>query len=322
MHPAHAPQSLGFATPSFDFTKDALQKILDSIADTQDGKIETSTLQIVCRYVEEELVSEKKITTITGELLGDISDIFKHYYEGILAKLNDADREKVQRLIEDELIEQGRRNTLTDVYIKNRFGFDDHLLSQLEQSSLLRKERDATGRILYEISHDSLVNAIEKVAKGRREIEEQVKRKKLEDKLAEERERAEYLTQLNKKAVFRTRLAVGLSFVSLVIAAVAFYFWQSSKRATVKANEQTKAAETALFKNNMQKARTLLEDVRNSYLLSKDYNLALRNLNIADSLLTINVELPAKDKNERELLLKNIAECRNDIPETSQTNPK
>lgn len=329
INPAGAPQSLGFATPPFNFSKDALQKILDSIADPQDGKIETATLQIVCRYVEEEFVTEKKITTITGELLGDISDIFKHYYEGIIAKLSESDREKVQRLIEDELIEQGRRNTLTDVYIKNRFGFNDQLLSQLEQSSLLRKERDATGRILYEISHDSLVNAIEKVAKGRREIEEKIKRKKLEEKLAEERERAEYLTELNKKAVFRTRLAVGLAVVSLVIAVTAFYFWQSSQKATSKANqqteiakEQTKTAEVALYRNNMQKARTLLDDVRNSYLLSNDYDLALKNLNTADSLLTINIELPHEVKIQRENLIKDIAEFKILIPENHQKKPK
>ena len=40
-------------TPSFEFTADAVEKILDSIGNKQDGKIETSTLQIVCRYVED-----------------------------------------------------------------------------------------------------------------------------------------------------------------------------------------------------------------------------------------------------------------------------
>ena len=322
INPAKAPQSLGFATPAFDFTEDALQKILDSIANVQDGKIETSTLQIVCRYVEEELVEGKNITLITGNLLGDIADIFKQYYEGVLAKLNVKDREKAQRLIEDELIEQGRRNTLTDGYIKNRFGFDEKLLLQLEQSSLLRKERDATGRILYEISHDSLVNAIEKVARGRREIEEKDKQRRLEETLAEERQRAEHLTELNKKAVVRTRLAIGLAIVSLFVAVFAFYFWQDSKKARDeaigqskkakeqenKANDQTKIAKEALFTNNLQKAKTLLEDVRNSYLLSKDYDLALRNLNAADSLLLVDISLPAQKENERKELLTDIKE--------------
>ncbi len=334
INPAKSPQSLGFTTPPFDFTPDALKKILDSIGNVQDGKIETSTLQIVCRYVEDELVQEKNIKLITGDLLGDIADIFKHYYEGILARLNTGDREKVQRLIEDELIEQGRRNTLTDGYIKNRFGFDDKLLLQLEQSSLLRKERDATGRILYEISHDSLVNAIERVAQGRREIEEQIKRKKLEETLAGERQRAEYLTELNKKAVVRTRLAVGLAVVSLFVAVFAFYFWQNSKKATGKANKQTeiankqreiadeqaRIANEALLKNNLQKAKTLLDDVRNSYLPSEDYDLALRNLTAADSLLadtshSVQVESQRKELlANKEELLANIKKSYKNFP--------
>lgn len=338
LNPAKTPQSLGFVTPSFDFTQDALKKILDSIGNVQDGKIETSTLQIICRYVEDELVQEKKIKLITGDLLGDIADIFKQYYEGILAKLNANDREKVQRLIEDELIEQGRRNTLTDGYIKNRFGFDDKLLLQLEQSSLLRKERDATGRILYEISHDSLVNAIEKVAQGRREIEEQIKRKKLEETLAEERQRAEYLTELNKKAKVRTRLAIGLAIVSLFVAVVAFIFWQNSRKATDNANKQTeiankqkeiadeqaRIANEALLKNNLQRAKTLLDDVRNSYLPSEDYDLALQNLNAADFLLSDTSQSVQVENERRELLadkqelLANIKKSYKNLPESNR----
>jgi len=317
INPARAPQSQGFLTPPFDFTPDAVKKILDGIGNVQDGKIETATLQIVCRYVEDELVEGKHYTLITGELLGRISDIFRQYYEGVLARLNTKDREKVQRLIEDELIEDGRRNTLTDGYIKKRFGFDETLLRQLEQSSLLRKERDAAGRILYEISHDTLVNAIEMVAQSRRAIEEGDKRKRLEETLAEERKRAEYLTELNAKAVFRSRLAIGLAVVSLFVAVFAFFYWNQSRKARDNAIESTEKAVAAekqarvnLFENNMQKARILLEDVKNSYLLSADYELALKNLKEADTLLRSDVDLPAQDEFAKKELLAAISEGR------------
>lgn len=327
--PAKASQAAGFATPEFTFTNDALQKILDSIANPLDGKIETATLQIVCRYIEDELVSRKGITQITGNLLGDIADIFKQYYESILARLTQQEREKAQHLIEDELIEEGRRNTLTANYIKTKFGLDEKLLLQLEQSSLLRKERDASGRILYEISHDTLVGAIDKVAQGRRAIEEEDKRKKLEDLVTEERNRSEYLSQLNKKVVIRSRLALALAILSLLVAGWTFYLRhelkavlekvQTSENTAIEqqanANEQAKIAKTALFKNNMQKAQTLLEDVKNNYLLSNDYSLALRNLNAADSLLLIDIKLPTPEENERDKLLMAIDEqikiCKN-----------
>jgi hypothetical protein len=323
VNPARAPQSSVFVTPSFEFMADAVEKILDSIGNKQDGKIETSTLQIVCRYVEDELVGVKGITVISGSLLGNIADIFRQYYEGILAKLSVNDREKVQHLIEDELIEDGRRNTLTDSYIKKRFGFDDELLRQLEQSSLLRKERDASGRLLYEISHDTLVNAIESVAENRRAIEEGDKRSKLEENLAEERKRAEYLMESNARAVVRTRLAVGLAVISLLVAVFAIFSWHETIVArdlakklsmedsvkTVEAKTQERNAKVALFENNLQKASILRNDVKDSYLLSHDYLIAMRYLRTADSLLQVDslleadVNMPERDKSERRDLL-------------------
>ena len=105
--------------------------------------------------------------------------------------------------------------------------------------------------------------------------------------------------------------------ISLVIAGVAIYFFQQSRikrdeaiELSKKATEQEKIAKIALFKNKMQTARTLLEDVKNSYLFSKDYALALRNLYAADSLLKDNIELPDTEKNEREKLTKDIQETK------------
>lgn len=316
VNPARTAAVEGFTSPAFNFSKDGIEKILNSIASVQDGKIETATLQIVCRFVEDELVGGKGITFVTGNDLGDITDIFRQYYESVLAKLNKTDREKVQHLIEDELIEEGRRNTLTSGYIKSRFRFSESLLQQLEQSSLLRKERDAAGRILYEISHDTLVGAIEKVASGRREIEEGDKRRELEQTLAEERQRAAHLVELNKKVVFRSRLAIGLAIISLLVAGFAFYFWYDAKAArdkavqmSSKAASEEKNAKVALFKNKMQRARLLLEDSKNSYMASNDNELALKNLRAADSLLFADVELAAEDEKERKDLSVTINEC-------------
>jgi hypothetical protein len=325
INPAKAPQEKGFSTPPFSFAEDALQKILNSIANPQDGKIEAATLQIICRFIETDLVESKKLDIITTGSLGDIADIFRQYYESILSRLNPEERDKAQHLIEDELIEEGRRNTLTASYIKKKFRIEENLLLQLEQSSLLRKERDAAGRILYEISHDTLVGAIERVAQKRRLVEEEAKRQKLEEQITEERNRAEHLEELNKKAVFRWRLSMGFAVVSLVVAAFAIYFFQRANQQSKIATEQEKIAKdqtqiakaqtsrvnVELFKNKMQKAKTLVEDVKNSYLFSNDYKLALRNLNTADSLLVADgVELSDLEKIQRERLLDEIKEIK------------
>ena len=242
IEPAKLSRDLGFKTSEFRFAEKAVEKILSSVADPQDGKIEAATLQIVCRYVEDNLVAVKKNVLIDDINLGDIADIFQQYYQGILSKLTDAEKFKAQHLIEDELIDGDRRNPLSSTYIKTKFGLSDSLLARLEQSSLLRKERDASGRILYEVSHDSLIKAIEKVAQRRRKSEEDLKKIELEKQIAEERKRAQELESLNKKAVFRFKLAIGLVICSLTIAAIAVYFrLQSEKAFEMAENEKNNA---------------------------------------------------------------------------------
>lgn len=309
INPAKAPQSHGFSTASFDYTDGAIEKILKGIANAQDGKIETSTLQIVCRYVENELVAQERLHLITEDSLGDLANIFLKYYEGVLGGLDPGDREKARHLIEDELIEEGRRNTLTEGHIKSRVKIDGKLLWQLEQSSLLRKERDAAGRILYEISHDTLVNAIETVAKDRRQAEEEEKRVHLEKAIAEERSRAEHLIKLNKKITFRSRLATGLAIISLVVACFALFFWNSAKKAENTAHEQERQVKIMLFKSNLKKAKSL-DDAAKAYIASKDYEMALDSLNAIVPLLKIDVLLPPEDQVEKKSLEDTIASRR------------
>lgn len=296
--PARQPQSQGYSTPEFAYTDTAIGKILDNIANAQDGKIETSTLQIVCRYIEEELAGGRHCAVITVDQLGNIADIFKEYYEGVLAKLAEGDRAQARQLIEDELIEEGRRNTLTEGHIRRRLHIDEGLLLQLEQSSLLRKERDAAGRILYEISHDSLVNAIELVARRRRDEEEEIKRrKKLADeeekqkillaRLMEEKENARKLNDLNRdllelngKVARRSRLAVGLAAVMLLLGVATGYLWIKERR---EANE-AKNVSLFFFTGYLDRAKNLQHGAK-VYMESTDYDVAGKNLRLADSLL-------------------------------------
>jgi hypothetical protein len=299
VNPAKRPQSDGYCTPAFEYAPGAIQKILDGIANVQDGKIETSTLQIVCRYVEDELVGRKKFTSITGDELGNMSDIFREYYEGVLGRLGEKDREKAQRLIEDELIEDGRRNTLTESYIRNRFSFDGKLLSQLEQSSLLRKERDGVGRILYEISHDTLVGAIETVAKRRREAdeeqkhrlhmaEEEEKQRQLHASLEEEQRKAQYLiglnknlSELNRKVGRRTRLGIGLAALMFLFGASAVYGWYL----TVERRREKDMAER-MFYEYISKVRTQQVNAE-TYMQSLDTGLAREAAEQGDSIIRV-----------------------------------
>jgi hypothetical protein len=292
IRPASIPIEFGFATKSFSFTEKAIDKIIESIANPQDGKIEAATLQIVCRYVEDNLVLINKLSKIDENNLGDITDIFQQYYQGILNKLSITEKFKAQELIEDELIDGERRNPLSATYIKTKFGISDNLLSQLEQSSLLRKERDASGRILYEVSHDSLVAAIARVAEARRKNESLIKQTELEQQVFEERKRAEELETLNKKAVFRFRLAAVLTVVSILITAFAFhqsnlsyehYLWgmEREKEANIQKEHAIKAKlEADSLKMVAQGNAAQIEKELNNILLGAKINASADKMNI------------------------------------------
>jgi hypothetical protein len=325
LEPAKAPQSSGFRTPAFDFAPDAINKILDGIANPQDFKIEAATLQIVCRYIEDELVAGKGYALITTDLLGDITDIFKQYYEAILARLEPRERVMAQRLIEDELIEGGRRNPLPASYIKTKFKLDERLLVQLEQSSLLRKELDAAGRILYEVSHDSLVGAIDKVAQTRRVIEEEDQRKELEEILADERKRSSELADLNriaviskKKAVFRSRLAIALAVACLLVAITAYFYWAKSREETMVAQEET----LQIMKMVKVEAMDLIDNAQGLLDGPNDTTEALARLHEASDLLKHVGRLPKLEDSDRALLLRTISQKIDSCQPPRSSSPK
>lgn len=270
VEPARLEQKLGFRTPPFHFTQGAIEKILHSIANQQDGKIEAATLQIIGRYIEDTLVAEKGHTVITEDVLGDITDIFQQYYENTLNKLPPEERLKAQGLIEDELIEGGRRNPLTAGYIQNKFGLNQQLLGELEKSSLLKKERDAAGRILYEISHDTLIAAINKVGNTRRIMEEQRKNLQLQKEINDERQRAEELNTARNKAVRRLKFARAMSGIAVLMVGIAIYFLLQANRNAAKAKDQEKIALM-----NASNARVQAKKTEQAYLeLKKERDLA------------------------------------------------
>ena len=238
IEPAKLPQQLGFSTPEFSYTEEAVNKIIKSIANPDDGKIEAATLQIVCRFVEDTLVKEKNYLLIGEEELGDITDIFQQYYQNVLDKLTTNEKEQAQRLIEDELIEGNRRNPLSENYIKSKFRINENLLIVLENSSLLRKERDARGNILYEVSHDSLIDAINKIAESRRKEENEQKQRELQLQIEEERRHSNELKLLNEKANRSYRMARAAVVIASLCATAAVFYALDSERQKLNAEWQ------------------------------------------------------------------------------------
>jgi hypothetical protein len=254
------PAAIGssfYSAPVFTYAEDLIEKILRSFKQKFSEHIETNILQIICRYIEEALVIKAKKTHILASDVGEISNVLYKHYEDTLDKFNNENRHKAQKLIEVGLITANQRNALSEAYIKKEFGIDDKLLETLEASSLLRKERDASGRLLYEVSHDTLIEPIQKAAGLRQKQEDDEKRLALEQQVQKEKDRVEELETLNKTVRTRSWIAIATAVLSIAIAVIAYSLFKIANDAKNE-SELSRAKTLKTIKSlNYQKAHEL-----------------------------------------------------------------
>lgn len=262
-----------FVSPIFSYEEAALVEMLKKIM--QDSKVEvTSVLQILCRYLEEKKVLGSGIKRIGLSDLGEVGDIIKEYYEDILLKIDDVmERDKARDLIETKLVAGNVRNSLPEAFILSQSQIKKETLAILEETSLLRKERDVQGRLIYEVSHDTLVEPILQMAKVRLEEAEWLRNKELELSISAEQERVRSLERLNKRVNAQITKARAISALALLISALAIYLYvkasQESDRAIeaekiaeqerLKATKALEASEKSLSLLRFQKAKELMD---------------------------------------------------------------
>lgn len=122
------------------------------------GSIEASQLQILCRYVETQIVAGRHGVTVTADDFPKEgpTEILKGFYEEELAKFGSrGERRQVRKLCEEKLISEGRRRSLD----ARALAVDEQLLDTLVDRRLLRRESRA-DRFYYELAHDSLVEPL------------------------------------------------------------------------------------------------------------------------------------------------------------------
>jgi energy-coupling factor transporter ATP-binding protein EcfA2 len=246
-------------SPPFVYNESALAKMLEKIM--QDAKVEvTSVLQILCRYLEEKKVIELGLTSIGLLDLGEVGNIIKEYYEDILNKiLNPDERERARDLIETKLVAGNVRNSLSEAFILDQSKISKETLLTLEETSLLRKERDVQGRLIYEVSHDTLVVPILQMAKVRLEEVEKRKKEELEISFQKEKERVKTLELLNKTVRARSRIAWTVSILAVLISFFAGYQYIKAKRES----ERAKEAEMITDRERSNAIKALGESERN-----------------------------------------------------------
>ncbi|MEA5402256.1 hypothetical protein VB776_04995 [Arcicella sp. DC2W] len=251
-----------FKTPTFEIKQELAEQLVSELQD-RNGRIETSTLQIICWQVEDKFVpawiqgDEKFVLTFEqididqdGQIKGDIETVFDNYYKDTIETKIDAPfREAAYRLVEEVLVQNGQRipfehHYLMFVVLVEQLHIPDRKIAQqildiLREASLLKVEQDSQRRLMYELGHDTLVDPISKAAKLREERDEQIRvweeaenAKELAQKAQDEKDRAnEQAAQflvLKRRAEVRSIIA----FVGFIIAfIVAFYAYYLKREA-------------------------------------------------------------------------------------------
>lgn len=213
-----------FESPVFDYTDDAIDKILDFLSRDGSQDIESFQLQILCQYIEESIVIEQNDTYVEYHDVGDIGDIFETYYDKLISRLPAQTRSSVRRFLEEGLIfeEEERRLSLYEGQIIKKYGISRTLLQQLVGTHIIRAEPHTAGGFSYELSHDSLVKPVLRAYHKRREEE-----KRRQEELRHQKEYDEYKKKLNRK---HQKILVTGVVVLLIIFGVGFFGQQAAER--------------------------------------------------------------------------------------------
>ena len=189
-----------YDSPEFKFSDRALETVISYLTNKGTQPAESFQLQVVCQHIES-VVSEKGISEIDAKDLGELEMVYENYYDNAIKIFTDDKKlEAVKELIENGLIleSEERRLTLYEGHILQTYGLSKRDLAKLVNGRIIRSEVDRKGGLVYEISHDSLVQPILRAKSKRDEIKKsleqekiRIKKEKQFKKLQEEKQREE-----------------------------------------------------------------------------------------------------------------------------------
>lgn len=241
--PARLPQppagsNLQFGSPPFEYGDDALEKILNDLsASSAQGQtgVEAFQLQILCDTIEGMVLAGKipdrdnnGLPDVIAADLPDFSEVYGAYYQRRLDMLSENLREAARSVIEDGLVRldpatgEGRRLSMDSEALLDRFaniGANKTLLKELENTFLLRRERNSLGGFNYEISHDTLLAPVLRAKRQRMEAEER-----------------KAVNKRRRRAVTLLVWGIGLLLAGLGVAVWAFGLYQDAQREREKAD--------------------------------------------------------------------------------------
>ncbi len=278
LNPAHQ-RKVHYASPQFDYSDEALDKILRFLTKDNQKKIASFQLQILCQYVEQQVIQTGK-TYIEAQDLGDLENIYQNYYDHQMERIADAqERQAARLLIEEGLIfeEEERRLSLYKGQITRRYGIEERLLQQLVNTHLLRAETHPTSGLMYELSHDTLIKPILKSKQRRKAREEREKHEKIIQE-----QQAQKLDK--RKRQYRSVLATLFVMGLLVTSILGYNYRLKYLEAEEARNEVTRE-----FERNLTLERQLADAQKTEAWQLRDSLLAVKGqqVRLDDSIHTL-----------------------------------
>ncbi|MCB0706279.1 MAG: hypothetical protein KDC34_13265 [Saprospiraceae bacterium] len=287
-----------FSSPTFDYSDEAVESMVEFLSNKGSEAIESFQLQILCEYVEEQLVIKNGKRLIE---LADINNpelILENYYQNKIEEIPDPeDRLAARKLLEEGLIfeEEERRLSLYEGQLRKAYNISPTLLHQLLDTHLIRSEPSMRGGYTYELSHDTLVAPVLKAKISRLKAERQKREAEeiriREAELAElranaeaERQRALNEKQLREraeansiKARRNSRLAIGLSLIATLLTIFAGVQYKKSTEAQIWAEQSLERFMEAQEARKKVEAQKLIQDAK-TYLLADENEMAAQVL--------------------------------------------
>ncbi|MBR9920937.1 MAG: hypothetical protein GYB31_08855 [Bacteroidetes bacterium] len=304
-----------FFSPNFDYTDPAVEHLVEFLSEGGTETIESFQLQIICEYIEKNLVVRQGKKLIKLEDVQHPEVILENYYQNKIEEIsNPEDRQAARELIEEGLIfeEEQRRLSLYEGQLVKTYNISPELLNQLLDTHLIRSEPSIRGGYTYELSHDTLVGPVlkaknERLAERRKRKEEEARAKReaelqrLRAEAEAEKQQAQKEKQLreqaeanSRKAKRNFRIASILAILAMALTAFAVGQYVASQNARQKAEDALEQMLQAQTARKAIEAQKLVTDAK-TYIMAREYELAIEKLEEA-------VEANPENKEAKRLL--------------------
>jgi len=215
-----------FISPSFEYTSEAIDEVINSLSIGNTKNIDSFELQIIAKYIEK-LVIEKNIETVEITDISNLNKIYKNYYKNIILSLEGVGQQDItSKFIENELVFELENRALScySGIATKKYGISEQNINILINYHLIKEEKNEKNELFYKINHSVFIEPIINLKKKRR------KKEILLQKAIKQREDLQEKAKKQESKIQRNRLLIFISsFLFVVAVIIGVFFWKQSK---------------------------------------------------------------------------------------------